>query len=138
LQPVCRPQETHSWLLQSLPGTTMVEAAVVFPLVILSVAAVICILLFLFDETVTHARLHAAVRAASGKGTETVLVYRNVPGVIRTFADRRGMRPVQRAEETAAARGGGLLPRRLQKRIGSSAYEVNEKRFIRNVDFVRR
>lgn len=54
-------------------GTSMVEAAVVFPLVILAVAALIQILVFFYQLTETNVKMHLALRAESGSISQTVI-----------------------------------------------------------------
>lgn len=53
-------------------GAAMVEAAVVFPLVILAVISVICILIFLYNGVEMQCKMHMALRAEAGEVTETV------------------------------------------------------------------
>ncbi len=51
----------------------MVEAAIVFPLVILTVAALIQILVFFYQLTEVNVKMHLALRAESGNLSKTVL-----------------------------------------------------------------
>lgn len=117
-------------------GSTMMEAAVVFPLVILSVTTVVFMLGFLFQETACKARLHVAVNAAAGNHADTVETYRNVPETIQPYAEHAGLRKGWFAEETLNAEPKGLLTRRLIRTKVSRAYEINETRYLRLVDLV--
>ncbi|MEG2344500.1 MAG: hypothetical protein RSB81_01000 [Anaerovoracaceae bacterium] len=53
-------------------GNTMVEATLVFPLVILAVISIIYILVALYTQVYTQAQMHIALREESGIQTKTV------------------------------------------------------------------
>ena len=56
-------------------GTAMVEAALVFPIVILSVCGVIYMLIFFYETAETRAAMHTVLKAESGKTTHTAVSY---------------------------------------------------------------
>ena len=58
-----------SMMLRSRSGSTMVEAAVVLPLLILSVLTCLLISMFFYDTTVKQCQLHQALRDQAGELT---------------------------------------------------------------------
>lgn len=118
-------------------GSAVVEAAVVFPLVIMTVVAVIFMLTFMFNEVAAQARMHVAVNAKAGRETETIFVYRNVPGSIKPYSGAGGTAKCWIADERLHFERRGILSRSFVKTKESRAYEVDEKRYIRNVDFLK-
>lgn len=115
----------------------MVEAAVIFPLVIMTVIAVVFMLIFMFHEVTAQARIQVAVNAEMGRKTETVFAYRNVPQKVSPYMGTRNFHPCWIADEQLRFNRKGLLSRSFTKKKESTAYDVNEKRYIRIVDFVK-
>ena len=124
-------------ILLDRKGTAMVEAALVFPLVILSVAAVITIMIFLFEEDASTARVHIAANARMGKETETVKVMKNVPNKINVESGYKILGKCWIAEDELVFRGNGLLDKNFSKDKESYVYETDEKQYIRIVDFIK-
>ncbi len=116
-------------------GSTMVEAAVVFPLVILTVVAVIFILTFLFQQVTYNARLHLALNATMGQETDTVMTYRNVPDDIKPYPSFYGIFPSYYADRGLHFSKKGLLNKSFTKVLESRVYTVDEKKFILYTDF---
>ncbi|MEG0156344.1 MAG: pilus assembly protein, partial [Anaerovoracaceae bacterium] len=86
-------QDRLGLLLRNKKGSSMVEATIVFPLVILVVMAVILILAFLYNEVATSTKSHLALTEAMGRETETVWVYKNVPENIAVTQGRHLLKP---------------------------------------------
>lgn len=59
-------------------GNVMVEASLVFPVVILTVIAVIHILLFFFQQTELRTQMHLALRAENGRYSGAMIYEKNV------------------------------------------------------------
>lgn len=107
----------------------MVEAAIVFPLVILTVVGLIEILVFFYQLAETGTNMHVALRAESGRLSKTV-VYgerREPPCPIY----KRGGRLYYSAEVDFLERG---LLRRIHKHIAACQYVDHEAAMIRGVD----
>ena len=116
-------------------GTTMVEAALIFPLVILTVMTVIFILTFMFQEVAGHSRLHLALNAEMGKETGTVETFKNVPAEVRPYKSFHGVSECYLAEKDLRFTKKGLLSGSFTKVMESRVYSVDEKKFIRYTDF---
>lgn len=107
-------------------GGTIVEAAMVFPLVILAVLTLIYILIFFYQVTETNVKMHLALRAESGKLSET-LDYGEQP---------EAPYPVYKKAGSVCYKGtlsfleAGLL-KSLYKEISASKYVDDERAFIR-------
>lgn len=56
-------------LQQSRRGSTMIEATMVLPLLILSVITCVLICMFFYDTTITQCKLHQALRCEAGRVT---------------------------------------------------------------------
>lgn len=112
----------------------MIEAAVVLPMVILSVVALIYILSFLYNETVMGAKVHVASNAVMGRETGVSVTHRHIPTGVDTFKSTAG------SEAAFFGRGGikfkrrGLFKSNIAKKVESGTYEVDEKKFIRYTD----
>lgn len=118
-------------------GSTIVEAAVVFPLVIMTVVATIFILTFMFNEVASQAKMQVAVNAKMGQETKTVYTYKNVPTSIKPYSGQNGFISCYIADEKLKFKRTGILSKSFVKKKESSAYEVNEKKYIRYVDFLK-
>lgn len=110
-------------------GAAMVEAAMVFPLVILAVLALISILIFFYQVTEARVRMHVALRAESGRLSETVR-YGEAPETPC---------PVYRQGGTVRSRGRlAFLEKGILKSLGKDVcaykYIYNEREFIRRLD----
>ena len=113
-------------------GTTMVEAALIFPLVILAVMAVIYIIIFLFQQVETQSEIHIALRKESGILSKTV--------AYRMKTDKKY--PVYKKKKQVYFQGKlhfmerGIL-KSLDKSISACSYIIDEREFIRYLDLVR-
>lgn len=124
-----------NFFVKSKKGSSMVEAAVIFPLVILAVMAVIFILVFLFQEVTYNSRIHVALNATMGSETETVETYKNVPAGIKPYKSVHGIGECYYAESGLTFQKRGLLNKSFTKTLEGRVYSVDEKKFIRYTDF---
>ena len=112
-------------------GTTMVEAAVVFPMVILAVMALIYMLQIFFKETEMRADMHKALRAESGKYCQTLQYQKNIqsPFPIYRKGDRLYCRGTLKSREKGILKAG-------EKMLYSEKYLDDEREFIRTIDLL--
>ncbi|MDD5987029.1 MAG: hypothetical protein PUC26_04330 [Eubacteriales bacterium] len=117
-------------------GTAMVEAAIVLPMVIAAVAVTILLLSFMMREAASWAGLHLAVNAAMGEKTKTQIHYDHLPSKEISRGWRNGHQ-CHRAEETLHFSCRVVMQGKKESRKECTVYDVNEKRYIRNVDLLR-
>lgn len=110
----------------------MVEAAMVFPLVILTVMALISMMVFFYQQTETRARMHIALRAESGKASKTVEYLTKAEAVYPIYKKSGQMH----CQGTMSFFTNGLLNER-EKGLSASKYIDRETNFIRYVDLIR-
>jgi hypothetical protein len=118
-------------------GGAMIEAALVLPLVILSIFAIIGILMFLFEEAAAQADLHGGIRFDAGKQTGT---YHGWTRSQKVVAERgfRGVYPVVEGTSSVVFEGAKILPGPVKKPLQAHIYIVDERKYIRYVDFFSR
>lgn len=117
-------------------GTSMVEAAAVMPLVAVSVVVVILIMSFMIQEAACETKLHAAATAAMGRKTKTQIRTEPV-SVTAAEEGRRGMRKCLTASQKLVFSYRLVFRGRTGGTKKSGVYEVNEKKYVRNVDLLR-
>lgn len=122
-------------MLISKRGTTMVESTVVFPLVIMCIAAVICILAFMYKEVGDNVRVHMEINKQRGLETETVFTYNKALYGVYTYTGRHNLIKCCFGEKTLRFQGRGLLKSSFSKNLDSRGYVVDEKKTIRFADF---
>jgi hypothetical protein len=114
-------------------GGTMVEAAVVFPIIILSLMTIIAILTFLFEEAAAQAELHLVLRTETGRqngtfhgkaGSSSVMVANGFKGIHKVM---NGTSSVTFDEIQ-------LLPRGFNKPITGYQHVVDERKYSRYID----
>lgn len=110
----------------------MVEAALVFPIVILSVMALIYMLIFIYQQTQLRAQMHMALRAESGRASQTV----------EYLTKAKSPYPVYRKGLTVYYEGvldfrkkGLLIP--VRKDLSARGHINDEVAFIRLADLVK-
>lgn len=115
-------------------GTTMVEAAVIFPLVILASIAVVFILGYMYSQVHSNAKMHLALNDVMGSESETVFTKSKVPKGINTYESPSFSGKTWHASESIRFQKRGLL-KAFSKESESRVYEVDEKKYIRYHDF---
>lgn len=115
-------------------GNTMVEAALVFPIIILSLMAVIGILIFLFKEAASQAELHLVIRTEAGHQTGT---FHGQPGSssVSVGWGISGIHSITKGESLVSYGGDGILSRVVAKPITGYQYLTDERKYARYVDF---
>lgn len=115
-------------------GGAMVEATVVFPIIILTLMSLISIMMFLFEDAASQADLHNALRCAAGQKTGT---YFGSPGSSRVSMDTdyEGIYRVMKGRTTVMFEGDHLLRRSFQKPMAAYLYLTDERKYARIFDF---
>lgn len=120
--------------MKSKKGTTMVEAAMILPLVIAGVVAVLYIVIGMYLSLSLQSSLHLALRKECGEMTQTV--YRI--GEIKSYAkekDRVSIRPVLKMEEEREYRINTLFHYQTVRKEEGRSYLIDEPELIRIVSF---
>jgi hypothetical protein len=156
--PAARPRAAADAVARNAPrpgrrggkrGTAMVEAAVVFPLVIASVAAIVYLMINLYSFTALRASLHIALRAEADAETgltEAVIADGRVYDRYRLAAERRGISPEHRregllhpyvaAEEDKRYAGNAMIRGGVTRTHFGRFYVLNEAGVVRNLSLV--
>jgi hypothetical protein len=111
-------------------GTTIVEASIIFPLVIAAVIAVLYIVIGLYTSLSLQTSLHLALRKQCGEDMQNV--YRLYE--IRAFDTIKGSlnkRPALSAEETREYRIRGIFANRVSREESGSFYLVDDTKIVR-------
>lgn len=110
----------------------MVEAAFVFPLIILSVVALIHILIFFVQVTKEGTVMHLALRCESGRISDTLQYEKQIDGRFPIY--RKGDRVYFQGDIVFADKG---ILRKLKKKITAYKYIDNETDWIRKIDLIK-
>lgn len=119
--------------LKEEDGSTIVEAAMVMPLVLISLIAMLITMVFLVESLFMQSNIHLYLQAKAGEESET-RISKSVESFEAT-SQRRNMVKVVSVEKTKYMKGGYLLPRTFKKNVDADAYVINEKKIIRYKDF---
>ena len=119
--------------LKEEDGSTIVEAAMVMPLVLISLIAMLITMVFLVESLFMQSNIHLYLQAKAGEESET-RISKSVESFEAT-SQRRNMVKVLSVEKTKYMTGGDLLPRTFKKNVDADAYVINEKKIIRYKDF---
>lgn len=111
----------------------MVEAALVFPLVILAVVAIIHMLVFFYQITETGANMHMALRAESGRVSNTVECRPYTEAAFPIY--KRAKEIYCLGNKTFMERG---ILSRLEKPLSARKYVDHEADFVRNMDLLKK
>lgn len=106
-------------------------------MVILSVVALIYIVSFLYNETVTGAKVHVAANAAMGRETGVSVTHRHFPLGTGTGKGTLLSEPAYFGRDEVKFKKRGLFKSSFTKKVESGTYEVDEKKFIRYRDFFK-
>ena len=113
-------------------GNATVEAALIFPLVILSVVALIYMLLYFYRLTEIRTEMHIALRAESGRIRETVF-YEKEPKEPFPVYRKAGC---LYSSGTVTFTETGLL-KAGKKELSAKKYVIDEAEFIRLTDLLK-
>jgi hypothetical protein len=130
-------------------GSAMVEAAIVLPLVLASVMAVVYLMLNLYSFTALRSSLHVSLRAEANAETDLTEA-RVVDGRVYdryriaaerrgiSFArDRKGLAPYAEAEEFKRYAGNGMISGDVRKRHFGRYYILDEADAVRKLSLAR-
>jgi hypothetical protein len=115
-------------------GGAMVEAALVFPIIMLSLIAIISILTFLFEEAVSQYELHLVIRSESGLengtfhgkgGSSNIAVYKGI----------KGIHSVMNGKTSVDYEYANIFTRKLHKQITAYQHLTDEQKYVRYIDF---
>ena len=84
--------------IRSKKGTTMVEAAMIFPLVITAVVAVLYIVIGMYQSLALQSSIHIALRKECGELSQTVYRTEKITSY-PADKERLGIRPILRMEQ---------------------------------------
>ena len=118
--------------MKSKRGSTMVEAAVVFPLVILSIVSVAYMMIGMFQIVSEISMFHTALREEAGLLTQT---YEISPKSVRDY-DFSGRSDRVSSKTEVRFRRGALLDEGIFEMEGY-AYRIKEEDYIRKCDYAR-
>lgn len=117
--------------LKERNGSTMVEAAVVFPIVILSLTVLIYGMLYLFDETAASSAVRRAVIREAGRKAGTVTMYNEGVSGVPVSSAVYGIRPCAAGEKTVVMKNRMPGVAGYRKTMSAHQYIFNEKTEIR-------
>ena len=140
-----------NFCIRAKKGSAIVEAAMVLPIVILTVVTLIYLLIDLYGATVMNAAQHTALRQEAGVQTETACLT-DIEEMIP--ADRYGSKAWREkieiydkgilsekylyTESEKNIKGGGLTDHFVKKTFYGRCYLVDEVEYIRWVDLIKK
>ncbi len=114
-------------------GSTMVESALVFPLVVLSLVAIIMILVFLLSENVVRVEAHHAIRVECGERTGTYIgESKNTDVTI--VRKQNGVFSILEGTQNVHFNGSGILEGAYNKSVCGFQHLLDEQKYIRYAD----
>ena len=119
-------------ILKQEEGSAMVEAAILFPLVLLTLAALVVILIVLYEEAALSAGLHRQLLWESGVATKSFQSGAVSPGTLNadTKLGLLGIHPVREGFAFTYRRGFGLLAAAPPFRSVGRAYLLDEQKYL--------
>ena len=119
-------------------GSTIVEAAVVMPIVIMAIISVVLMGVFLIYSTFFQVSLHWELIDKEGVKTKTKNIYQENKRVYEISKDFTNGKQYFYTEQDFETKGGVLLPNMLKWNIDGRIYVINEKETIRYFDFFKK
>lgn len=120
--------------IRSKKGTTMVEAAMIFPLVIAAVVAVLYIVINLYQSLSLQSSLHLALRKECGERSRTVYRLDEIKEY-PAKTDQIGIRPVIKIEQEREYRINTFFKDSIMRKEDGRSYLVDEQELIRIFSF---
>ncbi len=117
--------------LSGTEGSTMVEAAVVFPLVIMVVMLMLSFMVYLFDETASAASVRRAVIREAGRSAGTFLVADEDPADISVGMSMYNLKRCAEGEKAVLFRSKMPGVRNRSMTLTAHQYTCNERTQIR-------
>lgn len=119
-------------------GSTIVEAAVVMPIVIMAIISVVLMGVFLIYSTFFQVSLHWELIDKEGVKSKTKNIYQEDKRVYEISKDFTNGKQYFYTEQNFETKGGVLLPNMLKGNIDGRIYVINEKETIRYFDFFKK
>ncbi|MEG0291253.1 MAG: hypothetical protein RR495_00995 [Anaerovoracaceae bacterium] len=116
-------------------GSSIVEATIAFPIVILSLIGIISIFIFMYSEATKIANSHVELVTFAGKATETM--ESNFKTKETNISE--GTASLSKAylyNDYVTKKRFGLITSAGKKSIKESLYKIDEKKLMRAVDFI--
>jgi hypothetical protein len=120
--------------IRSKKGTTMVEAAMIFPLVIAGVIAVLYIVIGMYQSLSLQSSLHLALRKECGERTQTVYRMEEMQD-FKAETGRNGIRPVVKMKAEREYQIHIILQDRITRKEEGRSYLIDEPELIRILSF---
>ena len=118
-------------------GSTIVEAAVVMPIVILAIISIVVMMVFFVYSLYVQVSIHWELIDKEGAGSKTKVIFEEDKRTYNedfTFINgKRAMNIDYRLQFD----GGGLFKKKLKRKTNARIYEINEKDSIRYFDFFK-
>lgn len=114
----------------------MVEASMIFPLVIAGVIAVIYIIMGLYNSMALQTALHLSLRDQCGQLSDTI--YREESfKPYEVSQDFYQLRPILAIEETQEHKTSKIFTQRIQRTEKGRSYVIDEAEFVRKCYLVK-
>ena len=121
----------RSSVLREQRGSSMVEAAVVFPIVILVLFAMIMAMVFLFDETLAAASVRKSVIMQAGSMAGTAQLLQTEEASVPVITDIYRVKPCAAGERSVSFHTAMPGVRARSRTLSAHQYICNEKTQIR-------
>lgn len=119
-------------------GTAMVESAVVLPLVIMTVAVIVYILIFMHQQVSIRSKMHLALSSEGGKASDTVRTLRTESPRFPVYKSGKSKMGTVYYEGTVSFVKRGLLSRTYAENQNGHKYFIREVDLIRVVDMIKK
>lgn len=117
-------------------GATLVEASLIFPLVIAAVMAVIYIIILIYESFSLQSSLHLFLRDQSSQLSDTI--YREEE--LRNYEinhEFHSFRPIITGEEVQKYKAGNLIINEIMRTEKGRFYVIDEAEFIRKASLIK-
>lgn len=120
----------------NIRGSAMIEAAIIFPFVLLSILGIIVITLFMYNEIVTTVDMQMALKCKSAEISKTSEMIYDCKDEVMLEGVVDFSRALKSSNEINIANDKFLLARK-EKVINMRSYIINEKNRIFLYDFLK-
>ncbi len=127
----CAVHEKGRW---NKRGAAMVEAAIVYPIVIIAMMTVLYLLMALYSTAASTAELHTALRQKAGNESETVLAENFSEQTVSLHREGGILYDTVQGECSDTAWAEGLFRISLQRNYRDKILLMDEEKYIRCLD----
>ena len=119
-------------VIRSRKGSAMVEAAILYPLILLVLAALVSILVQFYGEAGQLAGMHRLLLGESGAATGNYQSAETLPEVdgVQTMLGVFGLHPVRAGNAVVERKGFGLLAAPPPLRVQGRSYLLDEQAYL--------